>query len=692
MVMSKFRDLIDTDKLQRLMDLFYRATHIPVGIIDAGGTFLVTTGWQEICTRFHRVHPVSAERCRENDDYIRSSLGAGKCAARKCKNGLWNLGIPIVISDEHLATLFLGQFFYEDEKPDEGFFRRQAEELGFDSREYMRVLGEVPIFSREKVHDIMEYYSEFVGFLSLLGMKNQTLAQDIKLREQTERALRESEEKHRLVVENGNDAIFVAQDGVLKFSNRKAEELFGYSSDELSRIPFADHLHPEDRDLVMANHLKRVEGGELPNTYSFRVFDKGGHEHCVEINAVRIAWNDRPAVLSFIRDTTLQKKLEAQLIQAQKMEAVGTLAGGIAHDFNNSLQVISGYTQLLQLRQGKEKSELDLLMGIERAVQRSRALVQQLFTFSRKNESSFRPIDLNYEVSQIKDLLGRTMPKMIDVELYLGKDVKRIKGDVSQVEQVLMNIAINAGHAMPDGGRLIFETENVGLDQDYCETHLGIKAGDYVLLTVSDTGAGMDRATKERIFEPFFTTKEAGTGTGLGLTMVYGIVRSHGGLIMCYSEPRQGTTFKIYFPAFAGEGLEAGEGLVREEEIAGGNERILLVDDEEPILSIAQSMLERFGYETLAARNGEEALGILRERKGQVDLVILDLSMPGMGGHRCLKEIREIYPGLKVIIASGYSSNGSVKETLASGASGFVGKPFHMKDMLSIIRKVLDRK
>ena len=372
------------------------------------------------------------------------------------------------------------------------------------------------------------------------------------------------------------------------------------------------------------------------------------------------------------------------------MEAVGTLAGGIAHDFNNLLQAISGYTQILSMGKSRSDSDYNLLKAIDKTVYRAADLVNQLLIFGRKVESKLSPVDLNQEVKQVSKLLERTIPKMISIECHLSEGLDFINAEPVQLEQTIMNLGINARDAMPDGGKLIFEVENVTLDEKYCRVHPGSSLGEYVLLSVSDTGHGMDKDTLERIFEPFYTTKETGKGTGLGLAMVYGIVKSHGGYITCESEPSQGTTFRLYFPVLKTEVEGIVEGPEDEKIIPGGGETILLIDDEEYILKIGKNILENFGYTTITAESGERAIEIFGRE--YIDLVILDVGMPGMGGHKCLRQLLNIDPKAKVIISSGYAANGKVRETLESGAIGFIGKPYRLKDMLNKIKDALDKK
>jgi PAS domain S-box-containing protein len=537
--------------------------------------------------------------------------------------------------------------------------------------------------------DIIYVESTAVAFHHKEELFIQGIFRDITGRKRAEVALRESEEKYRSLVANATDAIFIVQDGRIKFPNPITLKLVGYSQEELATLPFVNLIHPEDRAMVLDNYSRRLKGEEVPSTYTFRVVNKGGEELWGQLNAVLIMWEGRPAVLCFIRDITPQKRLEAQYLHAQKMEAVGTLAGGIAHDFNNLLQAILGYAELLLLGRGKQDPGYQELQEIKRAAQRGGELTYRLLTFSRRVQSELTPVNLNQEVNQIQRLLQRTISKMIDIELNLADDLRTINGDPAQIEQALMNLALNARDAMPEGGRLRIGTKNVTLDEEYCRMHLGVKAGDYVLLSVTDTGYGMNQEILGHLFEPFYTTKGVGRGTGLGLSMVYGIVRSHDGYIFCDSVPGKGTTFEIYLPVIEQRlGMEES----KEERIPrGGKETILLIDDEESIRDLGSQILSRFGYTVLTASDGESGLEQYQKGEGKIDLVILDLIMPGMGGRRCLEELLRMNPKVKVVIASGYSVDGHTREALEAGAKNSVSKPYAIRQMLKMVRDVLDK-
>jgi CheY-like chemotaxis protein len=371
------------------------------------------------------------------------------------------------------------------------------------------------------------------------------------------------------------------------------------------------------------------------------------------------------------------------------MEAVGTLAGGIAHDFNNSLQAISGFTQLLLMDDARPKQDKEMLATIKQAARHAEELTRQLLTFSRKIENNPVPLDLNREIRGTCRLLERTLPKMIRIESRLQEDLPIIRVDKVQLEQVIMNMGINAGHAMPDGGRLIFETKTAQLEDDECRP-LGIKPGKFVRLTISDTGIGMDEKTRQHIFEPFFTTRGTGSGTGLGLATVYGIVTNHGGAITCTSAVGQGTRFEIYLPATGLAEIDQ-EALTPQVEMVGGQETVLIVDDDPVVRRLGCDLLERFGYTILEAASGEECLEAYDRRGAEIELVILDLNMPGMGGANCLTHLMDRDAPPRVIIASGYPPKGTIKRTLKKGARGFIGKPFNLPEMLQMVREVLDQ-
>ena len=473
--------------------------------------------------------------------------------------------------------------------------------------------------------------------------------------------------------------------------NEASVRMSGHAEAEVLGQPLEGLFPAEDRSHALQRIESATRKGELVEIPILR--RDGG---------VRVGlWNtspiydadDGPAIITVAtgQDITERKKLDAQLIHTQKMEAIGILAGGIAHDFNNVLQGISGYAQLLLMRKPPDDPDRDYLARMEELIQVATRLIGQLLIFSRKAEKKIRPLDLNREVTKVMKSLMRIIPRTISVETRLSDDLRGINMDQEQVEAVLMNLVANAIDAMPDGGRLVVETKNTTLDERYCKDHVGTTPGRYVLLTVSDSGCGMDREMLEHIFEPFYTTREVSQGTGLGLAIVYGVIKDCHGYITCSSEPGQGAVFNVYFPVLGNVGKNEDRPAEREKTATahGCNETILVVDDESPILDIACDILDQYGYATLTAENGEDALQIYKRERDRIDLVILDIGMPGMGGYQCFKELQKIDPAIKIIITTGYYASKRIGEMLEAGAAGFIGKPYRLVDMVKKVRDIL---
>ena len=520
---------------------------------------------------------------------------------------------------------------------------------------------------------------------------NKKLKQEVAERKRAESALKESEQRFRCLGENSPEIIYtLGQDGTFTYVNPAWKKVLGHSVDEVTGKYFVNFSPEEDVKKYVRLFKQIRDGKETLRDISGTLLNKDGSPRLFSLSGAPNLGPDGAVsgMVGLLKDVTEERSLQAQLQQAQKMEAIGTLAGGVAHDFNNLLQAVLGYSDLILLHKTERDTDQRKILEIRKAAERGAELAQQLLTFSRKVESKLRPTDLNHEVEQVHRLLGRIIPKMIKIELHLAENLKTVSADPAQVEQVLMNLAVNARDAMQEGGKLIIETQNTLLSEHYCKTHLGARPGEYVLLSVSDTGHGMDKETLASIFEPFFTTKETGKGTGLGLSMVYGIVKNHGGYIMCYSEPSEGSTFKIYLPTIEQQ-VEIQD--CKEDEIPiGGNETLLLVDDDEAILGLGSEALSEFGYTVLTASDGENALSLYRESPMKFDLVVLDLIMPGMGGKKCLEELLKINPIAKVVIVSGYSFNGHANEVLKMGASHFISKPYDINQMLKTVRCVLN--
>lgn len=517
-----------------------------------------------------------------------------------------------------------------------------------------------------------------------------TVFTDVTDQKKTEKTLAETMTHLNSLLDNMPDPVhFKDKHRRHVYINKALEEFIGISKEEIigktigeispGNLDYysskTDHQIIEDQQLIRFEHEAKNSNGivRLLDTVKFPIKNEQGK--FIGIGGLS-------------RDITEARKLERQLVQSQKMEAIGTLAGGIAHDFNNLLQIIQGFADVAIFKLDSGRSLTKELDEIKKASKTAAELTRGLLTFSRRLESKLAPVNLNREFENVVNILKRTMPKSIEIVFKPIEAVHVVKADPAQIQQVVMNLGVNAKDAMPEGGRLTIEIENVELDAEYCQVHLGTEPGAYVLVTVSDTGAGMDPDVAKHIFDPFFTTKDPGQGTGLGLSIAYGIIKNHGGHILCYSEIGHGATFKIYLPA-APEELET---FTEKDphDLPRGSETILLVDDEESILSSTAAILANYGYKTIIADRGQEALEIFRERHKEISVILLDLIMPNMDGRVCLEEILKIDPMANVIIASGYAADGIMEEVMEIGAKASLRKPFETARMLELIRAVID--
>jgi len=483
--------------------------------------------------------------------------------------------------------------------------------------------------------------------------------------------------------------VSIDQSGRIVLVNGRTTEMFGYSREELIGAPI-EILLPEP---VRAKHaLQRAAYFETPHPRPMGIGlelagrRKDGSEFPVEVSLSYLRTEDGPVGIAFVTDISQRKGLEEQLLHSQKMEAVGRLAGGVAHDFNNMLTVISGYNQMIL----DQLSPLDPLRGyaeeVLKAADRAAALTNQLLAFSRRQILQPRVFDVNSVLVHTEKMLRRLIGEDVELSFSFSPAVGNIKADPGHVEQAVVNLATNARDAMPKGGRILIETGSATLDETYAKTHVGVMPGDYVMIAVSDNGHGMDAETKRRIFEPFFTTKDKGKGTGLGLAMVYGIVKQAGGDIWVYTELGRGTTFKLYFPRVPGPTDAPGNGAAAAPE---GVETILVVEDEQGVRELTTKMLKRLGYHVLSASGGAEALEIAKAHAGGIALAITDVVMPNMSGAQLAQELRRTHPGIKVVFISGYTENAISQHGVLDEGVAFLAKPFSREALAKKLREVL---
>jgi len=532
----------------------------------------------------------------------------------------------------------------------------------------------VPIFGSE---------GDFLGYRGV--------DRDITAELKAEETLRESEERYRMLVQSIDALIFsVDYNGKLYTAGGHGLRELGFSPEEATGRSIFDILSTGEAEDCMKHIHKVFQDGKSIN-YEYQLKSSG--KRFVTQSIVYPVYNREKtiALVGIIRrDITKQRLLEEQLRQAQKMQTIGTLAGGIAHDFNNILAGIMGYASLMESQLEPDDPMKSDIHTIIQSSKRAADLTAQLLAFAQGGRYEVHPVNLKDTVKEVTKLLKPTIDKSITIKTFLTKKSVILEGDSAQLQQMLLNLCLNAADAMPEGGKLLIKTGNITLNEEYSESHLNLKPGNYVLLTVSDTGIGMSDETTAHIFEPFFTTKKSESGvkhSGLGMAMIYGIVHSHGGAIEVNSEQGKGTTFKVYLPATEHRLIRNNRA---EKAPIGGTETILVTDDEKNIRSVLKRFLTKFGYTVLLAEDGYKAVELYRRNKNRIDLIILDMIMPELSGKKTYKLIRKINPEVKVLLSSGYSRNGQLQELMEEGLKGFLQKPYNLNEILVKVRNVLD--
>jgi len=505
----------------------------------------------------------------------------------------------------------------------------------------------------------------------------------------TEAALSECRSKLEALLEQPMVGVYLVREGFFAYVNCQLACIFGYEPEELTgaRRP-AGLACPEDRPIIEENLEKLISGRAAYVQHEFQGIRKDGQTVYAEVYCQMARDEGTDAVLGIVIDRSDQKKLGEQLVRAERIKAIGALAGGIAHDFNNLLMGIQGHASLLLHRLAPADLAYDKLKGIEDLVHSGADLTRKLLGFASGAKYEISPADLNPIIGKTSELFGRTR-KEIAVKCRLQEDLCFVDANSGQIEQMLLNLYVNAWQAMPKGGTLFLATENVLLDRRFVQPY-SLRPGKYAKVSVADTGEGMDEKTKERIFEPFFTTRKAAKGTGLGLASVYNIVKGHGGIVTVSSAKGRGTTFDIYLPASKRAADKVSSPPPESHQVENGAETILLVDDEEPVITVSKDMLEALGYSVLVAGSGQEAVEVFEKSHHAIDLVILDVVMPDMGGEETLARLRAIEPEVVVILSSGYNLDGRVTRIMRQGCKAFIQKPFTINVLSQKLREALD--
>lgn len=859
--MSEYRlsDLLDLTIIQKMADAHYRAAGMPIGLIDAiDGSILVGAGWQDICTKFHRADSVLLQRCRESDNYIKDHLVEGEACRYKCKNGLWDIGVPIVVAGRHLATLFLGQFFYAEEAPDREFFIQQAREYSLDIVEYLAALDRVPVFSREKVDYILEYDKalasfiadlaensilkakadetirenerkfhavfdqafQFLGLLTIEGRlveTNRTAltfggveetdvigkpfwetawwahspelqeklrlsvqqaakgefirfeathpavdgslhhidfslkpvtdetgkvvllipeGRDITERKRTEKALHESQTLLRAVIKASPDPIFIkdlkgryllGNPAVLRVWGKSLEDVIGKKDCELYKDPaIADAVTANDRMVMesgMSHAMEEVietqEGIKIYLSTKTPYLNRDGeimgiigiarditdrkqaeeelHKHrdnlevLVQERTIELEEKNEQLKEEIAEREKAEKetrKVEAQLAQAQRIEAIDRFAGGIAHDLNNILYPIIMNVEELLAEESNNPARHEILDETLKAAHRQRDLVKKILSFSRRGEQVRRPVRVKPLLKEVITFLKSSLPSTIEIRQSVKVKNDTVMGDPIQIQQIIINLCQNAGDAYPSEKGVI----EVGLTNIQMKSPHGphfIQAGDYLKLEVKDSGTGMPHRVMDRIFEPFFTSKGVGKGTGMGLSVVYGIVKNHEGTITVESEEGKGSLFTVYLPTTEEHCQDQAAHTDRDPSVQHKG-KLLVIDDEELVLLSLQRVLKSSGYQVAACRDSREAFELFAMKPAEFDLVITDLTMPGMTGLDLSRKIQNVRPDIPIILCTGFNDVISQEEAKSFGIKELLLKPVGAGELKKVIHRALE--
>jgi len=644
----KFSELVNINDLKRLCEDFTSMTGMVTAILDLDGNILVATGWQDICTCFHRVNPITAARCRESDTMLAGEVKKNKkVTIYKCKNGLVDVAVPVKIRGAHVANFFTGQFFLEP--PDKEFFIQQAENYGFDRDTYLDALSKVPILPLGKVKSAMAFFSHLGQLFGEMGLARKELEEANKEMRLESTRFRESEKRFRILVNTIPDLIWLKNaEGVYLSCNEMYERFLGAKEADIVGKAEYDFVDKELADFFRELDCNAMDTERPSSAEKWITFADDGHRALLNITKIPMHATDGTfiGVLGIGRDLTNLRQaeneraaLQNQLHQVQKIESIGVLAGGVAHDFNNMLGAITGHAELALMRKDDTDLVIQHLNEILKAAKRSSSLTTQLVAFARKQAVNPKVINVNDAIEGILNMIRSLIGEQISITLSQEPDLWPVKIDPNQIDQILINLCCNSRDAMNGSGTISIATENISFTQDRFESGQKILSGDYIRLRVKDHGCGMDEATKSHIFEPFFTTKEIGKGTGLGLSAVFGIIQQNNGFIKVGSQLGQGTSFELYLPRTHAEVTKDVTEKITSS-CVDGNATILLVEDEEILLELTKTVLESQGYTVLCANTPEKALKIAQTYEGHIDLLLTDIMMPLMNGNDLAQKIK----------------------------------------------------
>ena len=696
----RFEDLFELASIQQIQDEFANVTRVASIITHPNGEPITRpSNFTRLCSEIIRGTKIGCTNCYKSDALLGRHHPSGPIVQPCLSGGLWDAGASITVGGHHVANWLIGQV--RNEVQDEASMRRYAREIGADEERFMEAFHEVPSMSQGQFEKVAQALFTLANQLSLSAYQNMQQARAITERKQVEAALRLSEERFRLAMEATKDGLWdwdLSAGSVYYSPSYWA--MLGY--DEHEKTPDAsawmENIHPEDRDGVLTANTDCIENRCESFLVEYRMRTRDGGWKWIQGRGKAVARDEHGQALRLVGthiDITERKKteeerekLEAQLLQSQKMESVARLAGGIAHDFNNMLMVLQGHADLAMMHMDPENPLYRRFSAIREIVDRSADLTRQLLAFARKQPIAPRMLSLNTCIENMLSILRRLIGEDITLTWLPEQELWLVKADPSQIDQILANLCVNARDAINGVGRIIVETQNCTLDAHYCALNEGCIPGDYVRISVGDNGSGMDKETLARVFEPFFTTKGVGKGTGLGLATVYGIVRQNNGFVNVYSEPGQGTVFTLYFPRVA----ESADQEVEEQSIepVGGAETILVVEDEQTILEMATEMLQHLGYTVISSTSPKEALRKCNLYGGKIDLLLTDVIMPEMNGRDLAHQIQQGHPRVKSLFMSGYTADIIASQGVLEEGIHFIQKPFSHTNLAAKVRQVLD--